>query len=76
MLEHYVPPYTGKRDVMEAVRYCFGNFKDGELCLPTPPVDIDGSMKKGRKIAYRPWDVIIFRASLLEHYVPFDPRSI
>lgn len=48
---------------------CFGDFKDGELCLPTLSAEIDGCMKQGVKIAYRPGDVIVFRAILLGHFV-------
>lgn len=52
-----------------AVMCCFGNFRDGELCLPALSVNIDGQIKEGIKSAYRPRDVILFRATLMEPYV-------
>lgn len=50
-----------------AVMCCFGDFENGELCLPTLKITTEEGGKQGMRIRYGPGDVALFRATLLEH---------
>jgi hypothetical protein len=59
-----VGPHKDSNDVLRGwvAMACFGDFKGGELCLPS----------LGYRIPFQPGDVVLFRSAVLEHWVaPF-----
>lgn len=51
-----------------AVMCCFGDFENGEPCLLTLKSKIEEGEKERIRIQYGPGDVVLFRATLFEHW--------
>lgn len=66
-----VNPHKDMSDFRDgwAVMCCFGEFQHGELCLPTLTIHTNNGEQEGVRIRYGPGDVVLFRATVLEHWL-------
>ena len=66
-----VIPHKNVKDFCDrwALMYCFGEFEGGELCLLTMSVETLEGVKTGLRMRYGPGDVVLFRATMFEHFV-------
>ena len=66
-----VIPYKDVKNFCDgwAVMCCFREFEGEELCLPTMSVETPEGVKTGLRMRYSPGDVVLFRATMFEHFV-------